>query len=497
MSDLQTAPIIRRASGITPSERYLNWLGEKSFLSLWSYPGIYRDQKTGGCGDGKEICDLIVLFGSHIIVFSDKHCAFPNTGNVELDWNRWFRRALLESAKQAWGAERWLRSNPHRIFLDRACTQRFPFSFPAANTARFHLVVVAHDVEKSCTEMFGGSGTLMIRTDLKGAAAHTVPFTIGDLDPQKSFVHVLDDAGLEIVLRTLDTISDFTSYLQKKEKLLRSTTNIFAAGEEELLAFYLGRLNQNGEHDFVFPEKVRNATGIMLMEGHWKQFEVSSQRRAQVQANQMSYVWDGLIERFSYYALKGQQFYSHPPGLSSTEIILRFMAQEPRTRRRMLGRRLIEMLETTPRQMRRVSVVLPSHPGDAHYVFLLLPVLNSHSEEDNRAVRRSFLEACCQITKLKCPDAEDIIGIATESGCSNEERSEDALYLDARRWTKELNDEALELQAKLRILVDPHETRFVEQEYPVGDLHMKIPTNPRNKPCPCGSNKKYKKCHGR
>ena len=141
--------------------------------------------------------------------------------------------------------------------------------------------------------------------------------------------------------------------------------------------------------------------------------------------------------------------------------------------------------------------MLPSHSGDPHYVFLLLPVFNNHPEEENRAVRRSFLEACCQITKLKCPDAQDIIGIATESGWSNPTRSEDALYLDARQWTTELNDQALEFQRELGILVDPRETRFVKQDYPVTDLLMKIPDNPRNKRCPCGSNKKYKKCHGR
>jgi hypothetical protein len=438
------------------------------------------------------------VFGKDIIIFSDKRCAFPNTGNLKLDWDRWFRRAVVESSRQAWGAERWIRTNPSRVFLDRACTQKFPFDLPDSSTARFHLVIVAHDLAKRCTDAFGGSGTLMIRTDLKGIAAHTVPFTIGDLDPQRSFVHVLDDASLDIILGTLDTISDFTAYVQKKEQLLRSATLIYAAGEEELLAVYLKKLNKEGEHDFVFPtENAGDATVISLAEGHWENFQQSAERRAQLQANKISYVWDALIERFSYYALRGEQFYPDPQGVVSTELILRFLAREPRTRRRMLGNALMEMLEKTPTHIRMLRVVLPSNPGDPHYVFLLLPVLKNHSHQDNRAFRRSFLEACCSVAKLKFPDAQDIVGIATESGLSNTERSEDAVYLDARRWTGELDDEARRIQRELGIFVEARETRSVEHEYPVPNRTMEIPDNPRNKLCPCGSNKKFKKCHGR
>jgi hypothetical protein len=45
---------VTRSDGVTPSERYLKRLCDRSFLSLWSYPGIFRDQgRPGGEGDGK------------------------------------------------------------------------------------------------------------------------------------------------------------------------------------------------------------------------------------------------------------------------------------------------------------------------------------------------------------------------------------------------------------------------------------------------------------
>ena len=45
-----------KSSGTTPSERYLAHLCKGTFLNLWSYPNIFRDQKRHkGRGDGKEL----------------------------------------------------------------------------------------------------------------------------------------------------------------------------------------------------------------------------------------------------------------------------------------------------------------------------------------------------------------------------------------------------------------------------------------------------------
>ena len=76
---------ISKQEGVTDSERRLSRLCHWSFLSLWSYPGVFRDQgNKAGC-DGKEICDLLVVCGEDILIFSDKDCHFPNTGTIDLD----------------------------------------------------------------------------------------------------------------------------------------------------------------------------------------------------------------------------------------------------------------------------------------------------------------------------------------------------------------------------------------------------------------------------
>src|SRR5258706_3388359 len=221
---------IHRGEGITSSERYLQELCERSFLSLWIYPDVYS-------APGKQVCDLLVVFDNHVLIFSDKHYKFPNTGNLQLDWDRWFRGAIAESAKQIYGAERKLTTNPDKLFLDAGCKYPFPLRLPSRENVCIHRIVVAHGASERCKELFGGSGSLSLIS--ASADEINVPFTIPQVNPQKGFTHVFDDITLDIVLRTLDTITDFLGYLSKKEEFFQSGTIISVAGEEDLLAHYL------------------------------------------------------------------------------------------------------------------------------------------------------------------------------------------------------------------------------------------------------------------
>lgn len=502
----QTGPMIRN-DGITTAERYLKLLCDRSFLSLWSYPGLYRDQgRANGRGDGKELCDLLVVFEDHILIFSDKDCAFPDTSNIDLDWGRWYRRAVERSAEQVWGAERWIKEHPDRIFLNRACTQPFPIDLPDPATAKFHRIVVAHDVSERCRWELGGSGSLMIapaiirtkRRDRREEGG--VPFTIGQIDPAKGFIHVLDDTSLGILMGTLDTISDFVSYLAKKELLISDGRLGWAAGEDDLLAYYLRNLNDEGEHDFIIPLGINQ---IFIDEGLWVEFARHPQRQAQTKEDEISYAWDALIEAFSAHMFAGTQHFTTHPDIRDGEKILRFMARESRTRRRMLARLLVELIHTTrERDFRAARVVLPSRPGDPHYVFLLLSEPAGKPYDEYREVRRNLLSAYCNVVKLKFPDAQDIIGIATETG-NEERRSEDALYSDVRGWTEQERAEAQSVADDLGLLADIRQFTGVEYEYP--DLPLTRPGRSgnrmkgrdRNAPCPCGSGKKFKRCCGR
>ena len=450
---------------MTPSESYLRKLCKRTFLSLWSHPNPFRDQASA-TQDGKEICDLLVVFENDVIIFSDKHCEFPSSADLRLDWVRWYRRAVEKSARQLWGAERWIRAHPDRVFLDTQCTKKFPLSLLAPTTT-FHRVVVAHGAAARCVRELGGSGSLMLDSTVTGSA-HTlrndgaVPFVVGQVDPTRGYVHVLDDTTLEILLETLDTVADLSVYLKKKEQFVTSGVALFAAGEEELLAHYLTHCNAKGEYDFVFDEGVN---AIVLHEGLWLDFVGSPQRAKQLEANKISYVWDDIVERTTRHFLRGTSQFLTDTTLSSQELVLRFFAREPRLRRRMLMSAIVDMVKVTPSDMRRLRVVSPSRSGDPYYVLLVLPRPAGVSEPRYRDVRRRYLEACCRVVKLDFPDAQDIVGLATETS-NTRGRSEDLVYFDAKLWTEEMAKAAEKDKTALNILTKATKLHAIERDYP-------------------------------
>jgi hypothetical protein len=493
---------------VTASERYLNRLGERPFLSLWTYPGVYRDQGKAGDGHGKEVCDLLVVFRDHVIIFSDKDCAYPETGHPGRDWCRWFRKSVLKSAEQAWGAERWIRSQPDRLFLDRACTQPFPIDLPNPAAARFHRIVVARTASARCRAALGGSGSLMLDPGIVGPMHHAdeasvKPFAVGDLDLGKGFVHVLDDTSLGVLMRELDTTPDFVDYLVKKEAFVRGGRLGGATGEEELLAYYLGHLNDRGENDFVVPLGYTNA---WLLEGLWHDYITGPRRIARVEADEVSYVWDRLIEQFNHHTLAGT---SYGPAANLTvaerEQAVRLMAAEDRTARRVLGKSLLQFLSLSRPGYRNTRVMLPVRPGGPHYVFLALSQPPTVTDSQYREVRRGLLDGLCLVAKLVRPEATDIVGLATEPRLTGP-RSEDVMYYDARAWCADHQAEAERLQRDLGLLTQcGPECRSTEHTVPTTPRPPRLPRpdvppggrSVRNSPCPCGSGKKRKRCCGR
>lgn len=483
----------------TKSERYLSRLCQHSFLRFWSWPHIYRDQRWGKGSEGKEVCDLLVVFDHHVFIFSDKYCALPNTGDIATAWSRWFKSAIWKSAKQVWGAERWIRDYPERLFLDSACTEPFPIPLPPIDQAVFHRIVVAHGSGSACQAILGGSGSLMLAPDIVGTehfnreAPNFHPFAVGRLSDTKGYVHVVDDFTLDIILKTIDTAPDLARYFERKEEFILSRKLQWAAGEENLLAYYLRHADEEGRHCFEFPD---SATFVSIGEGFWDDFRQHPDRLGQIAADKVSYVWDELIDKFAKHILEDTQYFKTQATTAELELPLRLMARESRTDRRMLSRALLHLVKRGDTEERSARVLLRSSPSDPLYVFLTLRPRDDWSYDEYRRARKDLLECYCLVARSKFEEVRHIVGIATEPLGWNGPRSEDLIYSDDSHWTTELAEEAAQLEREFGILEELRKFEIDEPEYPrVRDQNVGKGRN-RNKACPCGSGKKFKKCHG-
>ncbi|WP_133244820.1 hypothetical protein [Caulobacter radicis] len=453
---------ISRGVGVTSSEALLAELADSTFLDLWSYPNVFKVP-------GKELCDLLVVCGDDIIIFSDKTIGWP-PGDLSVAWPRWYKRAISKSVDQIRGAVRWLETKPSEVFLDAKCNDRLPIELPPPDRRRIHGVCVALGAEEAAATYFDDpDGTFLILPHLKGerhiefGSEHHMPFAIGDVDPAGPFIHVFNQSSLEVVMSELNTISDFMAYLKARAELIRTELLRVSPSESEVLANYL-QLTQNGVSNFPRPSDLGadEEVKFAFVQGEYAYLVESEEYQLWKQSDKVSYAWDTQIRLFTEHVLKGTSYkiLGVDPEASLAERALRFMAQEGRLRRRVLGHTLMGALQGHANQAgkgRFSRVVFPDEnsifPGLA-YVFMVLSDQEYKDYETYRSVRASMLETYCASVLFDHREMKVCVGIAL-SGVEDDGSSEDLIAMEQHLWTSSETDSLRTAREAYEILVDP------------------------------------------
>lgn len=396
---------------MTPSEELVFKLCRQSFLSLWSYANPLN-------GAGKELCDVLVVCDPDVLIFSVKEIQAAASGNIDVDWKRWTRRAIEESAKQIYGAERWLGTASHVI--TSAGNQGLPLPDPAVR--RVHRIAVA----------LGSQGEIPIAAQ----------------DFGKGYVHVFEEGSLDILMKELDTITDCTDYLRAKETLLE-TTMVMVPGEENLLALYL-RGGRKFEHK---PDQ-------LIVEGDlWEHLAKDEAYQARRRADRDSLWFDEIIERFCRDAIAG----TLEPGstMSDTERLVRVMARESRFNRRILGKSFKEFYDKAAKK--EIDARMAPSPSGVVYVYLAL------DRTISRELRSKELSLRCVVARGLHPGSTTVIGLATERYEGKPGLSFDGCYLHLPEWTEERQRAMERIQKDCGYFVRAVRTSNSEDEYPAAN----------------------------
>ena len=393
-----------------PAEAFVARIARRSFLALWSYANPRRKS-------GKELCDVLAVCDPDVVIFSVRNVSVSKTRDLGVRWERWQRKAVDESVKQIYGAERELRREGRVIRSDGPAG----LVLPDRVRLRVHRIAVA----------LGDRGQ--------------VPMLAGDLG--KGFVHVLSDDSVEAVLRELDTVSDLTAYLAAKDQLFRRRVRVTLNGsEKDLLAFYLrqGREFPTG-HDL-----------LLVDEGIWDGFASSPEYKSKKEADRDSYAWDGLVDLLCEDLLSRAPEFG--PDLDQAEVAIRTMARENRFARRGLGRSLKEFLGLA--QQKKTRSRFGSSPSGVVYVFLATP----HGYP--RDARMAELAGRCFVARGLRPTCTTVVGVATEQENARKGSSMDLAHLYVSEWTPKHQLQSERLQRELGYF-SRCQTRLVrEEEYP-------------------------------
>jgi hypothetical protein len=504
-------------TGYTQEEAYLHALARKSFLKFWSWPNLFRNQGTGtNGGDGKEICDLVVVFGDDVLLFSDKRIEFNDKKELGVAWARWSRSAIKESVDQVRGARRWLQSFPDRIFLDKKCTKKLPLDLPPADQMRFHSIVVCHGVEEYLNK-YNGEPSFKFDNTIKDNdhwnSQACIPFTIGKIS-NCGFVHIFNEATVGLILKEFDTIKDFISYLKQRENLISLSKHVNINSESDIVQLYYENLDEESNRSILIAKELR-ANPVFINKGGIDKLYSNIQFMAKKSVDKVSYFWDELVESFTFHILNGTSEFANYQTPNQIEPSLRIAAATSRFERRTLSESFIDFYNKLLPGQRGTRVSFDSHDSTKAYLFFLLPYIAKNGDyAEYREVRRGMLQDYCFITKLYKPHLNKIIGIAAQTRKSNNTLSQqfftegqDFVYFDASEWkdpdygyAKSIKDEYVQngyLAERKLYYENFHELPQIVSGEVIHRTKVNLKGVDRNKPCVCGSGKKFKKCCGK
>jgi hypothetical protein len=479
---------IVKSKGVTPTERLLADLCEKSFLKLWSYPNPTKDDK-------KELCDLLAVFENHLFIFFDRESGALSKENKDplVQWNRWKKEAIDAQTKTAHGAERYIRSG-RGIFLDTELVVPFLLDFDPQKVV-VHKIIIAHGAKEACENfsidnVYGSLGMFYVN----GTPDLPFPFMV-HMDKENP-VHVFDSHNLPIIFSELDTFYDFTSYLDAKVEAIKTYDMLCYCGEEDLLAHYFLNFDETKNKHFIGTSE-KGINVLYIGEGEWKDFielEIYKRKKA---ADKVSYHWDKLLQITCQNTLDGTIGGSSPLRGRSA---IHEMAKEPRFHRRELSARMLQSISNFPESQQRIMrnlSFMPSFYKDKGYVFLQLKVDGiTDYETEYRPKRQALLEVACGTAKNKFDHLKTVVGITIDAPKYAKTNSEDFILMDCTDWPDEQREHYEKANEGLGFFKTGVVKKRTVTEFPVATKikatrRVKVSRNAR---CPCGSGKKFKKC---
>lgn len=336
---------------MTPSEKYVSELCGKSFLPFWSFPNPIGKKN-------KELCDVLVICENIIIIISVKDIKVSNNSDEEINYERWVKKSITDSVKQIYGAERYISFTDEILLKDRKTKIKLP---EKSNRVIYRIAIA-----------FGGKPNYSLPNGEFG----------------NGYVSVFDETSTSIILNELDTITDFTDYLSKKEAFL---PKVVAPSETDFLALYL---QTDGLNINNVPKNI-----IFCENDDWKNYVETTKYKRWKEATIVSYIWDFMIQLlFDFH----NDYKILDKTRQETEQAIRLINIETRTNRIILG----NLLSNAIKEKVRARMLQPLEKSNHSYVFMPIDGRVWNEEVEGELILR------CDVARFTFPKIQKVVGIA-------------------------------------------------------------------------------------
>ena len=432
---------------VNESEARLAELSRRTFMSMWSYQNPFYKE-------GKELCDVLVVFGQDVIIISDKVIVYAEDKDSTIAWSRWYRKAVDVSVKQVLGALKTIKNQPASIHLDAKVSSPFPLELPDPTKARYHLVAVAHGSEKASAAQYGTPSLAVDSSVIDGNKLLTVGVQFNGV-----FLHVVNRTALDAMFECFDTTPDLVRYLNEKQTLF-SGGRVFVSGEEDLIALYMMGRRPDGSATLSSLAEGPEHGPKTVKRGLWADLQASTSfvdRRKQLAP---SYVIDDVVEQLASEYRLGRISGFRASDLAYHAAPFQLLAAEPRMARMLIGLGVDGVLNENPNTFWSVVIESIGQLG-VLYLWLIYPVVDSSVSDDEleRGVASELVDYIT-VAMSKFPNAHTAFGIAMPN--AKDSRTSRVFHLFKRNiWTSEMQAEAERLGRSKRILNEIESTTYV------------------------------------
>jgi len=381
------------------AEEFVYQLAINSFFTDWCY-------SNPKLPNGKEICDLLVVYDDVLIIWQIK--------DLKLDGEGRYNKSEVQK-------------NLHQIFTARNRLLREDIIIELENPRRGKEIFNP----KKISEIYLISALLGKGED----------YFSGVVKINGKIIHTFTREFTELALMELDTIKDFIEYLREKENLISADTKIISMGEEkELLAYYL----MNGRSF----DNLKDRNVILIQDGFWKELQKRPEYNNKKREDEISYIWDSMINL------------AHTCG-EGYEQVAKEMARTNRFERRLLSKAFIEAHINANEESEKDVFRRILQCGDTTYCYVFMRGSVSRSERKKHLATVCFIARGTNIFKKN----KKVIGIATETEMGSG-RSFDFCLLKIPEWSEEMEKEKERIQKETGVLKKFKKTIIHEDEYP-------------------------------
>jgi len=236
-------------------EAFVNELAYNTYFKYWCYPNP-RDIN----GDGKEICDLLILFRDIAIIISVKN------HHYEGNYDRYKKKVIEKSTNQLNGAFRKLFKSDREIYIQHP--DREPELFKPENYNQVFRITI------NVGEQFEY-------------------YSLGENLNDKGFVSIFNKDTFKAIIYELDTVKDLVEYLKEREKLL-SADKILTINcqEKDILAEFV-----TNARSFPIDFASNQIKEIEVnLNGAWDKYIASKALQRKKEADKASYFIDELVK---------------------------------------------------------------------------------------------------------------------------------------------------------------------------------------------------------